>query len=160
MYRVILFMLIYCFVTNCKSGDIIVKSNNKLTFLGEYLYEVNFGDRIVVHWNDSTERIEQDSLFNQVKASLNKNYEFLANQIQDNNATKLTICDELYFLKKGDFAFVLLNQIEILPLRNILGSQLDFFELNCPYPSEMFVVLDRNRITVSERLVTYLGGKR
>ena len=118
--------------------------------------EIKFPNGVSFHWNNRSYRIVDDSLYTSIDISSLAMQEELAKLITDSTKTHAAVCTLDRNLSIGELAFLLLNKAIGLPFFYILQTQLDVFDLGCPYPTWLFDVIDRDRSGVRERVERYL----
>ena len=58
-------------------------------------------------------------------------------------------------MRIGDFAFILFDEINVLPRFIVLGIQFDSFPLDCKFPFDLLNYGSENRLLVRQKLREY-----
>jgi hypothetical protein len=125
------------------------------------LLKINLSPKIAIHWDNKTSTIVKDYLYYQVIKQFNIIAPELINAIVDTTTTQAIGCPENNILKIGDVAYVLLNDINLLPLS--LGQELriqtDVLVLPCVHFSGTFFLLSENRQLIKMKYLELLKKK-
>ena len=131
----------------------------KDTFIHDTIVSVKIGDSFSLNWNNYTSKFEEDALWKKIVFKFDSHCPFLVEQIANKSESPAYACANNYHLKIGDFAFLVIDKIKLLPFFELTGIQCDYFELGCPYPVGYFEAIDQKRDTLANRVRRYLSEK-
>jgi hypothetical protein len=135
------------------------KVNNVVysSLISDSIVFINFGRDIMFHWNNNTSTFVQDSIFENNKIQINVKKEYLVSLILDTTLTQAYICCDDTFLRMGDLAFLLLDEIYCLSYPIYLnytnsGYNIIKYSLDCPYPKNLVKSISQKRTIVYKKL--------
>lgn len=108
----------------------------------------------ILRWNNITSKIEKDDLYRDLLSHFEDNKLLLAEGINDVSPTQAIACGRKGKLLVGDLVFLLIMDITNMP--NPIHSQLDVYEMGCPYPVGYFEVITKDRLGISARVKAFL----
>ncbi len=113
---------------------------------------IDLGDSFKFNWNSHEKIIIDDSLLDKIKKNYNKKRNILIDKISDKTSTSYIICGSNQKLKKGDFAFLLIDRIENIKYFDVFGIQMDTFIIGCHYPEHLIEFIDNERLFIQKKL--------
>ncbi len=120
---------------------------------------VSFDNGLVVHWDNVRHNFAEDSMYRYAVVHFKESRDYLVDHISDTTATWAVDCRNANRLMKGDIAFALISSIEPLPYFEVLQTQLDVYDKDCPYPVSLFDIINKKREVSEERVRRYLRAK-
>lgn len=121
---------------------------------------IHFKDSLSVTWSNTTSTIKKDTLFNILCRNFQKNESYFIAQINNLELTSAEACNKKTRLVKGDIAYLVIDQIKMLPFFEITGMQCDVFYAGCPYPDGFFQTIDQKRSEIAVKVERYLNPPR
>lgn len=125
------------------------------------LIEIN--NCVKFRWSNDDFCIVKDNLFYETKEKINDLELCLLDGICDRKKTPALMCGMNYRrnnkkrnLKKGDLAFLMLDEIYNIPYYKVFDVELDSYDGLCKYPDFLIYVLDKNRGCFKNKLEMYL----
>lgn len=109
-----------------------------------------------LNWDNCSYEIVKDKYWLELKKDYLLNKVEYIELIEDTNSTKANICGLTKNLTKGDFAFLIIDEVENIPYSTVFRSQWDVLHMNCKYPDGLFSSLNENRNFFKTKLLDYL----
>ena len=117
---------------------------------------IHITSKISIHWNANEKRIIKDSLSMHLRRHFDE-YKFeLVNAISETSSTHISACYKQNQIRKGDIAFMILEDIRNIPLSEVFQVQFDVYEANCRYPVGLFYHIEENRELVRKQTYEFL----
>ena len=145
-----IFFLLMTFLLSFCEAD-IPKSDRKIP-IKDKVIEIIFSEDIILKWEVYNNRFEKDDFYQKIKEN-SKNLIFLKKSISDTTNLGIRICSKEKLLRKGDIAFLYLQDIGKIPLYHCLKIQFDVFEQRCPFPDGLLDYVENNREIVKNEII-------
>jgi|GEM_PF-1756036 len=170
-----IFLIITCFILiGCKcsneqksknKNDIFEKSlsstedTSRIEFgnLTEDTIKIEFGNQFVLYWNSKENIIIRDDNYYNIKKN-KSNIIALSKFISNEDIICKRVCSKENALKKGDVAFLYLEENQIIALFRCLQIQFDTYTY-CKYPDGLLDYIESNRALVYQKVQNYLKSK-
>lgn len=117
---------------------------------------IPFSDDISLQWDVASQQLLQNTNYQRYQED-SKAITLLLNSITDTTNLKVMVCSKEKPLRKGDVAFLYLQETLNIPLFQCFYIQFDVFEKKCTYPSDLLNYVEEYRTEVQQKLRTYLG---
>ena len=114
--------------------------------------EIIFSENIVLKWDVDNNKFKKGYFYQKIKKS-NENLLFLKKSITDTTDLGVRVCSKKKSLKKGDIAFLYLQDIGKIQLYSCLKIQFDVFEEKCPFPEGLLDYIEDNRKIVKDKVI-------
>lgn len=118
---------------------------------------IDLGNSLKFNWDLDKTSIVKDQLYEQTKKVYQNQKNILVHKIMDTSSTDVIFCNTLKTFKKGDLAFVLIDEIEGINYFTDLNIQMDTFTFGCSYPEDLLVVLNNRRIHISDAIYSIVN---
>lgn len=119
---------------------------------------VELSSDIKFTWDSANKIIVKDSLFKSIRKDYPSKKIKIIELIKDSKATSLKVCSQNLTLRKGDLAFLLIEEFELIPYFEIFKLQFDVYEQNCPFPLGLSEYINNNRVEVYSKVKDYILG--
>lgn len=170
-----IFLIIICFILiGCKSSN-EQKSKNKNDTFGKSLsstedtssiefgnqtedtIKIEFGNQFVLYWYSLNNEILKDENYYKIKKN-KSNIMALSKFISNEDIICKRFCGKENALKKGDVAFLYLEENQIIALFRCLQIQFDTYTY-CKYPDGLLDYIESNRALVYQKVQKHLKSK-
>ncbi len=159
--KIIVIILFTAILASCKNEKGTEVLQNKIfeplkanppKFPKEKFLSVHFGPGITLKWDVEQSRLIEDSEYNSIKNDAQK-ISILMDNISNEEDLNVKVCLKKENLKKGDVAYTFIWAIGRSPAFLCLERQIDVLGEECPYPYRLLGYLEKNRITVKEKVI-------
>ncbi|MEZ4851998.1 MAG: hypothetical protein R3B93_26025 [Bacteroidia bacterium] len=153
MNKKIIFLCLLAFIFSCENNKESYETASGSQKITDCVILVIFDKNLSVHWDNENYDILEDSLFHSFSHNWEDKKIKIAEKIIDITPTLAYGCPYERNLVVGDIAFWLLMRMEMLPMRKLYSTELDFFSMEgCGYPVGLFEFISIDRQKYREKL--------
>jgi len=106
-----------------------------------------------LNWDNCKYEIVKDKFWIELKKDYLLNKVKYIKLIEDTTNTDAYICGLRKNLVKGDIAFLIIDEVDNIPLFSVFDIQFDVFDNNCKYPNGLFSSLNKKRSFFKSKLL-------
>lgn len=106
-----------------------------------------------LNWDNCKYEIVKDKFWIELKKDYLSNKVEYIELIEDTTNTDAYICGLRKNLVKGDIAFLIIDEVDNIPLFSVFDIQFDVFDNNCKYPNGLFSSLNKKRSFFKSKLL-------
>ncbi|MBI3134971.1 MAG: hypothetical protein HYZ14_09900 [Bacteroidetes bacterium] len=121
--------------------------------------EIELSKDLKISWDNNTHKIAHDAKWFKIENNPAKYKQTLIALITDTTQTLAYGCPTIRFLRKGQLAFLILDELNSIPYFEVFGVQFDVFIEGCEYPFDLIEYLLKEREMVQAKVNAYLSGK-